>query len=82
MQISGLENTGGKSMPQGTSSEGRDILEMDYEEIDSSLLGPHAWERGKIARRDDVAIPQGSLFIWAALPLQKLLNRGSAFYRR
>jgi len=58
------------------------ILDMDYEKIDDSLLGPNSWRKGKVSRRNDVAIPQGNPFIWITKPIHKLLGQGSLLYRR
>ncbi|MEW6312977.1 MAG: hypothetical protein AB1513_02845 [Pseudomonadota bacterium] len=36
------------------------LLDRDFEEIELALLGPNAWEQGRLAKPHPLALPQGS----------------------
>lgn len=63
-------------------SRPRDILDMDFDEIDRRLLGPRAWEKGKVARLNPIAPVQGSPFLARSQPIKKMLKRFSSLFWR
>lgn len=36
------------------------LLDRDFEEIEFALIGPNAWEQGRLAKPHPFALPQGS----------------------